>query len=50
MQQPYLTIAIPTMKRWDFLKNTLPTYLARPEVGEVIICDETGDDVNEISR
>jgi len=39
-----LTIAIPTMRRWDFLKDTLPIYLARPEVLEVILCDETGED------
>jgi len=45
----FLSIAIPTMKRWSFLKDSLPIYLARPEVGEVIICDETGEDVNAIS-
>jgi glycosyltransferase involved in cell wall biosynthesis len=46
----YLTVAIPTMKRWFFLKDSLPTYLDRPEVGEVLICDETGEDVNAISK
>jgi len=45
----YLTVAIPTMKRWSFLKESIPIYLNRPEVGEVIICDETGEDVNAIS-
>jgi glycosyltransferase involved in cell wall biosynthesis len=39
-----LTIAIPTMRRWDFLKDSLPVYLARDEVAEVILCDETGED------
>ena len=39
-----LTIAIPTMRRWDFLKEALPLYLSRPEVKEVILCDETGED------
>jgi hypothetical protein len=39
-----LTIAIPTMRRWNFLKDSLPIYLSRPEVEQVILCDETGDD------
>jgi hypothetical protein len=39
-----LTIAIPTMRRWSFLKDSIPAYLARPEVAEVIVCDETGED------
>jgi len=46
---PFLTIAIPTMKRWIFLKDTLPIYLARPEVREIIVCDETGEDVKAIT-
>jgi glycosyltransferase involved in cell wall biosynthesis len=48
--EPYLTVAIPTMKRWNFLKDNLDIYLNRPEVGEVILCDETGEDVNTIGR
>jgi glycosyltransferase involved in cell wall biosynthesis len=40
----HLTIAIPTMRRWSFLKDSIPAYLARPEVTEVIVCDETGED------
>ena len=40
----HLTIAIPTMRRWSFLKDSIPAYLARPEVAEVIVCDETGED------
>ena len=39
-----LSIAIATMRRWDFLKDSLPGYLARQEVKEVILCDETGED------
>jgi len=39
-----LTIAIPTMRRWSFLKDSVPAYLARPEVAEVIVSDETGED------
>jgi DNA repair exonuclease SbcCD ATPase subunit len=36
----FLTVAIPTMNRWSFLKDSLPIYLERPEVGEIVICDE----------
>ena len=43
-----LTIAIATMRRWSFLKDSLPLYLARPEVGEVVVCDETGEDYEAI--
>ena len=49
MNVPYLTVAIPTMRRWSFLRESLPTYLNNPIVGEVIICDETGEDVNTIA-
>ena len=40
----HLTIAIPTMRRWSFLKDSIPAYLARPEVAEIVVCDETGED------
>jgi glycosyltransferase involved in cell wall biosynthesis len=50
MSRPWLSVAIATMKRWEFLKDTLPILLERPEVGEVIVCDETGEDVSEISQ
>jgi len=43
-----LSIAIPTMDRWDFLKRQLPVYLEHPDVECVIICDENGNDINEI--
>jgi glycosyltransferase involved in cell wall biosynthesis len=39
-----LSIAIATMNRWEFLKDSLPVYLNRPEVKEVILCDENGED------
>ena len=45
-----LTIAIPTMRRFTFLRETLPTFLAHDGVGEVIVCDETGEDVEEIQK
>ena len=45
---PFLSIAIPTMRRWSFLKDSLPLMLERPEVGEVIVCDETGEDAQQI--
>jgi hypothetical protein len=45
-----LSIAIPTMRRWSFLKSMLPIFLERPEVSEVILCDETGEDAEEARR
>jgi glycosyltransferase involved in cell wall biosynthesis len=46
----FLCLAIPTMKRWKFLKQNLPVMLERPEVAEIVICDETGEDVDEIQK
>jgi glycosyltransferase involved in cell wall biosynthesis len=46
--EPFLSIAIPTMNRWEFLQDSLPLYLSRPEVLEVIVCDETGEDIDAI--
>lgn len=48
MNQPFLSICIPTLRRWSFLQQTLPLYLQRPEVGEVIVTDETGEDAAQI--
>jgi len=45
-----LTVAIPTMKRFQFLKESLPIYLAHQAVAEVIVCDETGEDIAEIAK
>jgi hypothetical protein len=39
-----VTIAIPTWKRRGFLMKSLPLYLQLPRVGEIVICDETGED------
>ena len=45
-----LTIAIPTMDRWDaFLKEQLAVYLNHPRVECVIISDENGNDIEKIS-
>jgi glycosyltransferase involved in cell wall biosynthesis len=38
------------MRRWSFLKDSLPHYLARPEVTEVVVCDETGEDYEAIKK
>ena len=45
-----LSIAITTMRRYEFLKESLPVYLAHPDVGEVIVCDETGEDTEAIKQ
>jgi len=46
-----LTVAIPTMDRWsDFLKKQLPVYLNHPRIDYVVICDENGNDINEIAE
>lgn len=45
-----LTVAIPTMRRWNFLKDSIPVFLDRKEVAEVLICDETGEDTKEIMK
>jgi glycosyltransferase involved in cell wall biosynthesis len=46
--EPFLCMAIPTMKRWKFLKENIPLFLSRPEVLEVVIVDETGEDTKAI--
>lgn len=46
-----LTVAIPTMDRWDtFLKDQLRVYLEHPRVECVIISDENGNDLEKISE
>ena len=46
-----LTVAIPTMRRWKgFLEKSLPSFLQNENVAYVIICDETGEDVDEIKK
>jgi len=49
MSKPTLTVAIPTMDRWDkFLKKQLPIYLDHPLVDCVVVCDENGNDIEKI--
>jgi glycosyltransferase involved in cell wall biosynthesis len=44
-----LTVAIPTMRRWDrFLSQSLPEYLESINIEAVVISDETGEDVAAI--
>jgi len=43
-----LTVAIPTMRRWAFLEKSLPLYLSHPVIEYVLICDETGEDIDAI--
>ena len=42
------SLGIATMKRWSFLKESLPKYLQNPYIGEIIISDETGEDYDMI--
>ena len=43
-----LTVAIPTLRRWNFLQKTLPTLLDNDLITYVVISDETGEDVKQI--
>jgi hypothetical protein len=45
-----LSLCIPTMNRWQFLKESLPKYLTNPYISEIIICDETGLDIEKIAN
>ena len=45
-----LTVAIPTMDRWNFLKDQIPIYLNNPNIDYVVISDENGRDVDIISH
>lgn len=44
-----ISVCIPTMRRFSFLKETIPKYLENPHVTELIICDETGEDYSAIT-
>lgn len=46
--ESFLCMAIPTMKRWKFLEQNIPFFLSRPEVKEVVVTDETGEDIKAI--
>jgi Methyltransferase domain/Glycosyl transferase family 2 len=43
-----VSLCIPTMNRWDFLKINIPKYLDNPYIAEIIICDENGHDAAHI--
>jgi hypothetical protein len=43
-----LTVAIPTMGRFSFLKESVPRMLAIPQVAHIVIVDETGEDAAAI--
>jgi hypothetical protein len=43
-----LGIALTTMNRFSFLKESLPVFLDHPGVSEVVVCDETGEDYDAI--
>ena len=46
-----LTVAIPTMRRWNgFLEKSLPMFLNHESVFKVVVCDETGEDVKAIQK
>lgn len=46
---PELTVAIPTMRRWnEFLQKSLPLYLANENIKHIVVCDETGEDAAAI--
>jgi len=39
-----ISLCIPTMRRWDFLKINIPNYLSNSFISEIVIVDETGED------
>lgn len=45
-----LTVAIPTMRRFKFLEKAIPQYLENPLITAITICDETGEDIQQIER
>jgi glycosyltransferase involved in cell wall biosynthesis len=46
-----LTVAIPTMRRWKgFLEKSLPMFLNNDNIAHVVVCDETGEDVEAIQK
>ena len=44
-----ISVCIPTMRRFDFLRESIPKYLENPHVTELIITDETGEDYTAIT-
>ena len=45
-----ITVAIPTWRRWNFLEKVLEQYLENPLIEKLVICDETGEDVEAINK
>jgi len=45
---PPLSLCIPTMNRWDFLRVNIPQYLSNPYISEIVISDENGHDAEKI--
>lgn len=43
-----LTVSIPTMDRWSFLKDQLPAFMNNSNIDYVVISDENGNDINKI--
>ena len=44
-----ISVCIPTMRRFSFLKDSIPKYLENPYVTEVVVTDETGEDYADIT-
>jgi len=44
-----ISVCIPTMRRFSFLKESIPLYLENPHITEIVITDETGEDYAEIT-
>jgi hypothetical protein len=44
-----ISVCIPTMRRFSFLKESIPKYLKNPHVTELVITDETGEDYRAIT-
>lgn len=45
-----ISVCIPTMRRFSFLKESIPKYLENPHVNELVIVDETGEDYSAITQ
>jgi len=45
-----ISLCIPTMDRWDFLKVNIPKYLNNPYISEIVICDENGNDAAKLQE
>lgn len=45
-----ISVCIATMRRFSFLKESIPRYLSNPHVSEIIIVDETGEDYEAITN